>query len=521
MDLKEKISIIQNLLTVNKFSQAIHNCNKLIKEYPDVAYIYNLCGLAYQGNREMVKSIELFTKALHYEPENLAAKNNIANSYKHINQNGKAEEIYKSIILEDPKNIKALNNYANLKKKFNDFDGAKKLLIQALKVIENEPNILFSLAECHQSLGELDEAKNYALKVLNLQPKNLIVHKFISGIVDYNLDQSNLNSMNNILKSEDFDKFSNDQKTNLYFALGKAYEDIKDYENSFKFLKKANLEKKRQIKYNLLNEEKLFNNIIKVFDNIDFEKFRKKEKGKQIIFICGMPRSGTTLVEQIIASHSKVNGAGELEYLQSLIKNNFIDQLKLNKQRIIEEASYEKNLLSDTYQKLINFHNFEKNIITDKAPQNFIWIGFIKIFFPNSKIINCSRNPKDNCLSLFKNYFPSNDMLWSFDQVDIAKYYNLYLKLINFWKSKFPDSIFDANYEKIVNEPETEIKKLFSFCNLNWEPDCLNFYKNKKTPIQTVSVNQARKPIYKSSIDSSKEYEKYLTEMFNILDINK
>tara|TARA_Y100000766_G_C18491352_1_gene404953 strand:- start:94 stop:432 length:339 start_codon:yes stop_codon:yes gene_type:complete len=111
-------------------------------------------------------------------------------------------------------------------------------------------------------------------------------------------------------------------------------------------------------------------------------------------------------------------------------------------------------------------------------------------------------------------------MLWSFDQIDIAKYYNLHLKLINFWKSKFPDSIFDANYEKIVNKPETEIKKLFSFCNLNWEPDCLNFYKNKKTPIQTVSVNQARRPIYKSSVNSNKKYEKYLTEMFNILDTN-
>ena len=511
MNLKEKISIVLNLLTVNKFSQAIHSCNKLLKEYPDEAYIYNLCGLAHQGNRDMVKSIELFTKALHYEPGNLAAKNNIANSFKHINQNDKAEEIYKSIILEDPKNIKALNNYANLKKKFNDFEGAKKLLLQALKSFKNEPNILFSLAECHQSLGEIDEAKNYALKILNHQPKNPLVHKLISGIVDHNSDESNLNLMNNILNSEDFIKFSTDQKTNLYFALGKAYEDIKDYENSFKFLKKANLEKKKQINYNLLNEERLFNNIIKVFDNIDFEKFKKKEKGKQIIFICGMPRSGTTLVEQLIASHSKVNGAGELEYLQSIIQNNFIDELKLNKQRIIEEASYEKNLLFETYQKLINFHNFKKNIITDKAPQNFIWIGFIKFFFSNVKIINCSRNPKDNCLSLFKNYFPSNDMLWSFDQIDIAKYYNLYLKLINFWKSKFPDSIFDANYEKIVNEPEIEIKKLFSFCNLNWEPDCLNFYKNKKTPIQTVSVNQARKPIYKSSVNSNKKYEKYLT----------
>ena len=117
MDLREKISVIQNLIGVGKFKEAIYNCKKLIKQFPNVSYVYNLCGLAYQGNKEMLKSIELFTKALHFEPRNIAAKNNLANSYKYINHNIKAEEIFKSIITEDPKNIKALNNYANLKKK--------------------------------------------------------------------------------------------------------------------------------------------------------------------------------------------------------------------------------------------------------------------------------------------------------------------------------------------------------------------------------------------------------------------
>ena len=117
MDLREKLSIVHNLISVNKFNDAIYHCNKLIKKFPNVSYIYNLCGLAHQGNREMLKSIEFFAKALHYEPDNIAAKNNLANSYKYTNQNGKAEEIFKSIFKQDPKNIKALNNYANLKKK--------------------------------------------------------------------------------------------------------------------------------------------------------------------------------------------------------------------------------------------------------------------------------------------------------------------------------------------------------------------------------------------------------------------
>ena len=142
----------------------------------------------------------------------------------------------------------------------------------------------------------------------------------------------------------------------------------------------------------------------------------------------------------------------------------------------------EKFFIFEKYLELLKYHNFNTNIITDKAPQNFIWIGFIKFFFPNSKIIHCSRSSKDNCLSIYKNYFPSETMSWAYDEVRIAKYYQEYSKLMSFWKSKFKDSIFDANYERIVNSPEEEVKKIISFCNLNWETECLNFYKNKKTP---------------------------------------
>tara|TARA_B100000287_G_scaffold287635_1_gene271066 strand:- start:102 stop:554 length:453 start_codon:yes stop_codon:yes gene_type:complete len=149
-----------------------------------------------------------------------------------------------------------------------------------------------------------------------------------------------------------------------------------------------------------------------------------------------------------------------------------------------------------------------------------MWIGFIKIFFPNSKIIHCFRNPKDNCLSIFKNHFSSPTMSWAYDQKSIAGQYILYSRLMDYWKSKFKDDIFDANYEKIINSPEQEVKKIISFCDLPWDPECLNFHKNKKTPVQTVSVAQASKPIYKSSIQSNEPYAEYLSEMFNILDTN-
>jgi len=521
MDIREKIAIIHNLMRVKKFTQAIANCHKLIKENPNVSYLYNLCGMAFQGNKQIPKSIESFNLALHHDPENIAAMNNIANSYKSLNQNVKAEEIYKRILEKDPNNIKCLNNFANLMKKLRDFNSAKKLLLKATEIENNNIDILFNLAECYQSLGELDKAKEYAYKILNLQANHSATHRFISLIINHKSDKSHLPKIIEIEKNENFKKYSLNEKSDIYFSLGKAFEDLKDYEKSFNYLEKANLIINKEINYNPSNHERLIKSIIKLFYDFDFEKNKKKTTKKQIIFICGMPRSGSTLVEQMIAAHNDVSGAGELSYVRDTVAKNFLEELRFNKQKLIEEASAERNILAEQYMELLEQHKFETNIITDKAPQNFLWLGFIKIFFPNSKIIHSYRNSKDNCLSIFKNYFPSNDMLWSFDQSNIANYHNLYLDLMNFWKTKFNESIFDVNYEHLVQFPEDELKKIFSFCNLTWDPNCLNFYKSKKTPISTVSVNQASKPIYKSSVNSNEGFSKYLTEMFHILDTKK
>ena len=518
MDIKSRVFEIQRLISVNKFSEAIFDCEKLIKKFPENSYFYNLCGLALQRSDQINKSIKFFKKAIALEPENFAALNNLANSYKGLFEYKKAEDLYIEIKKKDPKNIKALNNYANLKKEFNKYHDAINLLLKALDINSKDVNILSNIAACFKSIGDMDKAKDYALKVLDLEPNNAHIHKFLSDMSDYRKDANHLKTMMELLNKNSFKNFSFKEKADLYFALGKAHEDIRDFKNSYHFLNQANLNMREDKNYNFSHVEKLFDNIFKLFNNLDEKIVEKKKSKKNIIFICGMPRSGTTLVEQIIASHSKVAGAGELQYLDKSINEIFLEDVKFNEQKILEELSSEKNTILDRYFELLNLHNFDSDIITDKAPQNFIWIGFIKFFFPNSKIIHCLRSPKDNCLSIFKNQFSSNTMSWSYDQILVAKYYNLYLKMMNYWKFKFNDFIFDASYEKIVTSPESEVKKMLLFCDLNWESECLNFYQNKKTPVQTASVSQASKPIYNSSIDTSSGFSEYLSEMFKILD---
>ena len=518
MDFKNKIIAIQNLLLENKLGIVVAECKKLLKKHPKNGYIHNICGLAFAGQKKFSTSIEYFNRALYYDPENLAAMNNLANSYKAQDYFDKAEGLYLKIIEKDSQNLKALNNYANLKQELSDFEGAIVLLFKALKINPTENNILFSLASCHQNIGNFEKSLEFANKLLKVNPKHFAAHQLISGYTKYQEEnkesKKHLETMEELSREQDLNE---EQKIHLFFALGKAHEDLKNYEQSFQYLEKANFLKKQNTKYKIDKDKKIFKNIIKTFDGIDLSNSQKASSEKKIVFICGMPRSGTTLVEQIIASHNLVSGAGELTYLQNVIRHNFFEDLNLNKQKIIEKSHGLESIIEKEYMQFLDQHKFNSKIITDKAPQNFRWIGFMRIFFPNCKIIHCSRNPKDNCLSIFKNSFPSNDMDWSHDQKDTGEYYNLYLEIMKFWKKKLPGFIYDAKYEKIVSNSESEIKKLINFCDLGWDPDCLNFHKKNKTPIQTVSASQARKPIYQSSVNSNVGYSKYLQEMYDIL----
>jgi hypothetical protein len=228
-----------------------------------------------------------------------------------------------------------------------------------------------------------------------------------------------------------------------------------------------------------------------------------------------MPRSGTSLVEQIITSHSDVFGAGELPQLSRIVKenlmigNDFSDQ-KVNK--LIDDDFLTAQLRKIYYDYLERF-NSNKNFITDKAPLNFRWIGLIKILFPHAKIIHCTRDPKDNCFSIYKNFFEGG-LNFSYNQKELATYYKLYSNIMNFWLELFPGDIYDAKYEKIIDNSQYEIKKLIKFCELTWEDSCLHFHKNK-TPIKTMSTAQARQPIYKSSINSHKKFSSFLEDLNN------
>ena len=522
MNFVEKVKTLQNYFKLGNFKKVIEGCKLLNKKFPNNSFVLNLSGMAYQNLLNHHKAIDFFELALKADNLNIAAMNNLANSLKVIDQFVRADKIFQQILKEDPNYINAYNNYANLKIAVNDVEGAIELYNQAIVLAKKKKiypiNFLLHLANALQSLNREKELMEVIEEILKLDPENTEAHKILSWTYKYSKtnseSMSHISIMENILKKK---ILNNDQKSKLSFGLGKAYDDLKDVEQAIKFISSGNQLHKNIFKSNIIEETNIMNRMIKIFKDIDLNKSPNFFSKKKIIFICGMPRSGTTLLEQIIASHKEVYGAGELLFLTNVIHDNFFNGDLIDKQRIIENQNSEKNLINEKYFEKFLLYKIKKQIITDKAPLNFKWIGFIKIFFPNSKIIHCKRNSRDNCLSIFKNYFSSPRMNWAYDQRDVSDYYNNYNSIMNFWYSKIPQFIHTVEYEKIVSDKKNEIKKLLKFCDLEWDDNCLSHHKNRKTPIRTVSIAQARQPVYSSSVNSGDNYKDYLKEMFDNL----
>ena len=331
-----------------------------------------------------------------------------------------------------------------------------------------------------------------------------------SALINYKNDTNHLFLMEDKLKKMEL---NDNEKIQLYFALSKAYEDKLNFSKAFQYFEDGNRLKRSQSNYNIDKDKRLFKSIKKFFNNSKLDTANLQKFNKNIIFILGMPRSGTTLVEQIISSHKDVFGAGEIGYLSKLIYKNFSDKNNnlFNDNIMDQEVTVFKNIANEYHSYISNF-NFEHYHITDKALLNFQWIGFIKILFPNAKIINCLRNQENNCLSIYKNLF-EHEGAWCYDKKELSEFYELYLDLMRFWKKKFPDSIYEVQYEDLVSNSEKSIKKLINYLDIGWDENCLKFYQNKNA-IKTLSVNQARKEIYTSSVDVYDNYKPYLKNCF-------
>ena len=515
IEAEKEAQIILNYFKAKDYISAEVKAKKLIKKFPNFQAVYNLLGLCLQSQKKFLEAIKYYKIAINNNPNFFVAINNLGLTYHNMYDLKNAQHYYERAIEINPKFTHPISNLGNIKKELNNYEEAIKCYKLALSIDNKLYIVLHNLGMAYQALGKFEESKKYFESVLKNNPKFTRADRSLSMSLKYDINNPHLKSMENKIKDQSLNNF---QKIELYFGLGKAYEDIKNYKKSFENYKLGNKIKRDTIKYQINDDVKLFENIKNSFSNINFQNLENVgNKSNKMIFILGMPRSGTTMVEQIIANHKNVYGAGELRDLTQIIKENFLvnDKIKFPEKLNIKDQNFFSNM-GTKYLENLDRYNTNKNYITDKAPLNFKWIGLIKLILPKSKIIHCTRDPKDICLSLFKNFF-EGELNFSYSLEEAGKYYKLYQNLMEFWKQLLPDFIYDISYEKLVENQESESRKLLDFCNLDWDKNCLTFYKNKRG-IVTASFAQARKPIYKNSVKSWQKYESELLPLFNTLE---
>ena len=493
MDLKKlenKINIIKNKLSVGKFDEVIRDSKSLIKKFSGQPIIYNILSLAYQQNGENDKSIDLLTNALKKNPKNIFFLNNMGASYYNKKNLVEAEYYFNRALEINPNYINALNNLGNLKKDLDLVDEAKNFYIKSIKLNDNVAETHFNLGILYQESGDFEKSLYHYKKTLEINPKFVKADHGIANITKYSSKNKHFLDMQKKLTDENLNDF---EKLELHFALGKAYDDLEDYKNSFFHIDHANSLKKKITKYNIENDVKLFDNIKSFFSKIFLNQLNSNKK--KIIFILGMPRSGTSLVEQIISNHKNVYGGGEIPILGQVFFEKFENNNQLNKNNEISTNFYNELIdIQKKYIEQISIIDNSQKVFTDKAPLNFRWIGFILSLFPSSKIIHCKRNKIDNCWSIYKNNFAGN-LNFSNNLEDLGFFHNLYEELMSFWNNKFKDKIYNLSYEDLVSNPDAQIKLLIKFCGLDWDPNCLEFQKNTRIIKKFINTKKVRKKI--------------------------
>ena len=382
----------------------------------------------------------------------------------------------------------------------NKFLEAKELL---QKLILNDPQNfeqLMLLAGLYRSIGKFNEAKETYLRIIELDNTHTVALRLL---IDF-LYENELSDFKKKLETLISKEISDEKKVDLYFSLGILNEKLQKYKTSSEYFKKANNLKRKIKPFNFDNLDKHFKNLKNVFTKLSFDKINSPNQ-KKIIFIIGLPRSGTSLVESILGSNKNIYSAGEIPNLKKIIRENFITGGLLD----FEKINNKNNSIYDQYINDINLKNIKEKIITDKNTENFKFLGIINTFFSNSKIIHCIRDPFENFCSLYKINFNSTGLNWTNSEKEIFMYYKNYFELINLWKSKNINNVIDIKFEELLSDPDNTINGLLDFCDLERNDDYINFHKSNLLLIKTASANQARKPIQKENVFKYQKFKDY------------
>ncbi len=495
-----------NLQRDGKFVDAERCYQMVLQRVPDMPEACNFMGTIALEAKDAAVAAEYFEKAVKGSPKDPTIRHNFGSALFQLGEYHDAIVQLRRALELKPRQIDSISLMSNCYNRLGKSEEAVQFAEKGLRMDESNSSCRTAKADALVSLGRMAEAE--ALLKKNIQDDIGVAKSWqsLAAVRKFSSDSPELDAVRTKLREPELQE---QEKIPLHFALAKMANDAKLYDEAMAEFIAAKA--KDAASYDILQYERRVDSLIEFFNPLFLGA--RKDFGKpsqRPVFIVGMPRSGTTLTEQIISSHPQVTGAGELGEMASIARH-IGDHVRLMSRygaKLMSMSREESAALAQRYLKFIDRTSREAARVTDTMPHNFEHVGLIALLFPNATIIHCKRDAIDNCLSCYMNAF-SDSHAYNTDIAKLGRYYRAYDRLMKHWHKVLPGRIFDNQYEELVADQEGQSRKLIAHCKLEWDDACLNYTANERG-VSTISRWQVRQPIYKTSMKRWKPYEKHL-----------
>ena len=495
------------LQELNRLKEAETSFGKAIILKPDFAEAHNNLGNTFQRQNKFEEAKSNLRQALLLKSNYTQAYSNLGVTLQKLERFEKAKSSFRKALILKSNFAEALNNLGATLQELGKLEKAKVNLKKAITLKTNYALAYYNLGTTLQNLGRLEEAEALYQRAIILKPRYAEAHRLLASTKKFSVRDERSSKMLELYRDK---SILEEQRCHVSFGLAKASEDIRNFRQAFKYYNEGNALRKKHLNYDIKTDIELFTQLKVNYPRIENIIIDPNKLANTLtpIFILGMPRSGTSLVEQIISSHSQVTGAGEL---------SFASRFGSSLARGFSEVNTDALLnFRDKYIEDLKKCSNDNLFVTDKMPQNFRYIGLLATAFPEAKIVHVKRNPAAICWGNYKQYFSSRTLGYCYTLDDTVEYYKLYKDLMEFWSGQLPNRIFDVDYEVLTVNQEDETKRLIKYLNLKWEEECLSPQNNKRN-VGTASNIQVRKEVYRGSSQQWKNFKPFLNGAFDEL----
>ena len=495
------------------FDQAIEHYAVAVEQEPENAHFLGFLGVAYRQHGQSERALEVLKRAMAFNADIPIVLDSLGLIYASRNDPAQARAYFERATQLKPGEASFRINYAMSLKQLDEHDEALRQALKAVKQDPLNPNGHYLVGAILTESGRTDEAIRHFQRTIRDQKTFGGAYDLLARIRKFTpADTSFIEKTEKVLKAG----MPPDQRYAVHYALGKMYDDCREWDKAFEHFRQANLLQKKPFDGDA--EAKRFRKTKKAFDAAALERYRAfGHPSAQPVFIVGMPRSGTTLIEQMIASHPRGAGGDELPEMPRIA--NLLapgDDLRRYVSTMHANLTPENiKRYAEQYLGVLRRGREGADRIVDKLPGNYFFLGLISVLFPNTTIIHAVRHPLDTCLSCYFQNFA--EVQWANDFKVIAKIYRGYREAMAYWERVLPEGkILEVRYERMVEDPENEGRRMIEHCGLEWDSNLLQFHRQERV-VKTASVWQVRQPIYRSSRMRWKNYAPYLAELADAL----